>query len=297
MKRYIWPVLFFTLFTSLISCTEETCNLNILTRTGQGSPTFTYYGCVIESEVMRLEGGSQDGTFSFIDITPGLMEITVDAIDESEGMHYQGKSIIEARLGVNEIVIDLEKRDKESKNIILRFSEFSESIATLKIEENGRILFQGKKVSEGMFELLALPYGNYVLTLSRNLNGNIVRMDYHFTCNTNTPEELIFLGEDDKNDGIISMDFFDLHSSPIQGKIKIHEGNESISLEIEVLKTTTGVRENEIDFMWFENGIYLCSGKKLEIDKKNGVHRYDCLLKSRFLGSYGSETISICISE
>ena len=294
MKRYIWPVLFSFLIV-LSSCTAETCELRITTRVPDGISGFTYYSCVLTQDGHSTEAGSRDGTFRFPDSRPGRMKATVSAYSEGNSLECTGCTEFEVQMGLNEISIQLEPEDIRKKDIVLQFPDTDEKSLLTLSNELGMIIIKDVPMMKSRIDLEALSYGCYTVVI-RKIHGNDEeKCTYSFRCSERTPEEIVFL-ESEKDDGSVLFDFFDITSSPIEGKIRVKENADTISLELVIQKRIPEMMEKDLEFQWYRNGVYAGSGEKLEIVKTDETIRYDCIMKSRYLGSYGSESICISIS-
>ena len=295
MKRFIWPVLFSFL---MLSCTSEVCELRITARATNGINDFTYYSCVLEQDGTILETGSRDGTFEFLDIHEGRIAITMNAYSEESQTEFIGSAEMVASGGLNELEIFLTPREPLEKDMVLHFPESSGSYATLTVEGTETVLMKDVPIRNSRMDLTALSFGRYRITVTTEENGKTRKSSYSFTCSDNTPEELIFLRDDDdeRRNGNVTFDFFDISSSPIEGRISLVDMNDRLVLEIQILKTKADVNEDDLEFLWYRNGNYISTGRRLEIEKCSEVVRFDCVMKSRYLGSYGSESLNISIS-
>ena len=295
MKRYIWPVLFSFL---MLSCTSEVCELRINAKATDNVNDFTYYSCVLDQDGNIQEKGSQDGTFEFPDIHEGHIAITISAYSEESGTEFTGNAELIAGNGLNEIDVYLAPGSPGEKDMILHFPESRDSYATLTSEGTGLVILKDVLITNSRIDLTALSYGRYRVTVTRMENGRKTRSTYSFTCSEDTPDELIFLKveNDGKENDDVRLDLFDISSSPIEGKILVKDRKDMLCLEIEILRTTEDIDRKDLEFLWYRNGSYIGSGRSIEVEKSNEVVRFDCIMKSRNLGSYGSESLNISIS-
>ena len=297
MKRYIWPVLFFTLFISAISCTDSRAELKVMTDSYEDETVFPYYAATLTQKGSAIERGSEDGIFLYHGLKPGKAEIEISAIDEVSGDEFKAKTTLELQIGPNLAELTLEKSKTGTKDMVLHFNLEGILDATLENSDNGRVLFQNAVISDGIMNLDSLTYGNYRITIGKRVNGEYLKKSYDFTCSERTPSEMVFMEDGSvPGKGNVKLEFFDLTTSPIEGQISITREGGKLKLEMTVLKMDREIDERDLEFLWFENGIYRNTGRTIEIDKTEGVTRFDCFIKSRFIGSYGSESISISIS-
>ena len=296
MKRIIYPVLFVSILL-LISCTETSTSLKVAARPPEGVGDFTYYSCTIKQEGNTWESGNSNGIFHFDDVLPTETTINVSAYSGSEENEFIGSTTTRLDQGENNLELILYPRSPRSKDMVLHFPGSENSYLTITREGSHETIMKDALLENSRIDISALSYGKYRITVSTDVDGFPVRNVYTFTCSSETPEELVFFREETKpEDGELRIMIFDISSSPIEGRIQVRNQEDCITLELEVLKTTGDVREKDLEYFWYLNGEYLGYGKTVALSKENRTVRIDCVIKSRYLGSYGSESMSISIS-
>lgn len=136
-----------------------------------------------------------------------------------------------------------------------------------------------------------LEEGIYTLICFREKDGEVFKIN-EFTIRLNEGPNHLAIGEDGLIESGITIS--DGSSSPVEGRIEICEidkqKNEIIlSFRIDVL--CSGIDEESLKYLWYEDGIFIEEGRYLSLDLSRSFKRIDVVLLSPLLGSIGSESL------
>lgn len=156
----------------------------------------------------------------------------------------------------------------------------------------GKSGFERKIVNaKGECTFSDLEEGIYTLICFREKDGEVFKIN-EFTIRLNEGPNHLAIGEDGLIESGITIS--DGSSSPVEGRIEICEidkqKNEIIlSFRIDVLGS--GIDEESLKYLWYEDGIFIEEGRYLSLDLSRSFKRIDVVLLSPLLGSIGSESL------